>query len=238
MKKRSDGRYQKKVTLPDGRKKLVYGSSPQEVNKKSIELLKAADQGIRLDDNTTVGIWAKEWFTTYKKGLREHTLIGYRNAYNNHIFDYLADIPLKPVRPLHIQRVMNEGSNFSEDLQRKVLNTMNQIFTTAIQNGFIGRNPCEGVKITPHATDQRIKVLTQEQQKELLCAVQEPRALLFCTIRLYCGLRREEILGLMWTDIKEDELTVNRSATCRKDVSVISCPFVPVKRTKLLRGVS
>lgn len=43
--------------------------------------------------------------------------------------------------------------------------------------------------------------------------MQEPRASLFCAIGLYCGLRREEILGLMWSDIDSDDLTVNRAVT-------------------------
>ena len=35
MKKRADGRYQRKITLPDGTQKHVYGTSPAEVNRKS-----------------------------------------------------------------------------------------------------------------------------------------------------------------------------------------------------------
>ena len=213
MKKRSDGRYQKKITLSDGRQKHVYGRTPAEVNKKALEALKADEAGIIFGDKTTVGEWTTEWFSTYKQGLREHTLMGYRNAYNNHIYELLADIPLKNVRPTHIQQVMNGVSTYSEDLQRKVLNTMRQIFRTAIQNGLIARDPCEGIKITPHASDERLKTLSPEQQHILLESVVEPRARLFCAIGLYCGLRREEILGLMWSDIDNDELTVNRAIT-------------------------
>lgn len=112
---------------------------------------------------------------------------------------------------------MNAAAGYSEDLQRKILNTMRQIFDTAMQNGLMARNPCQGVKITPHATDDRIKVLTSEQQGTLLSSVTEPRALLFCAIGLYCGLRREEILGLMWSDIENDDLTVRRAVTFLKN---------------------
>ncbi len=217
MKKRADGRYYRRIRLPDSTEKHLYASSVTALNRMERETRNAVDKGLVLDDNTKVGEWAKEWFSTYKTGLREHTLMNYRNAYNNHIFLVLAGLPLKAVRQVHIQRVMNGVSNMSEDLQRKVLNTMKQIFETAMHNGLLATNPCNGVKITPRVADERIKALSPEQQEALLQAVTEPRARLFCAIGLYCGLRREEILGLMWSDIKGDELTVNRAVTFLKN---------------------
>lgn len=143
--------------------------------------------------------------------------MGYLNSYNNHIAPVLEKLPLKSVRPVHIQAVMNNVSDFSEDLQRKVLNTMKQIFETAIQNRLIAVNPCNGIKITPHASDERTKFLTPAQQDKLLDCVTEPRARTFVALGLYCGLRREESLGLMWSDIKGGKLTVNRAVTFLKN---------------------
>jgi len=217
MKKRADGRYRKKVTLPDGSVKYVYGTSPAEVNSKSKSLIKEADTGVKLDDDTKVGDWAAEWFKTYKSNLRQHTIMSYQNSYNNHILQFLATMPLKSVRPLHIQQVMNDVSIYSEDLQRKVLNTMKQMFDTAIQNRLITVNPCAGIKITPHVAEERIKVLSPAQQDTLMESVKEPRARLFAALGIYCGLRREESLGLMWGDIQEHSLTVNRAITFLKN---------------------
>ena len=42
---------------------------------------------------------------------------------------------------------MGEVSGKSEDLQRKVLNTMKQIFQTAQQNNLVGSNRPKGLKI-------------------------------------------------------------------------------------------
>ena len=217
MKKRADGRYRKKISLPDGTVKYVYDTSPATLNAKAKAILKEADTGVILDDNTKVGAWAQEWFKTYKSNLRQHTIMSYQNSYNNHIMDYLADMPLKSVRPLHIQQVMNGVATMSEDLQRKVLNTMRQIFDTAMLNRLIQSNPCIGVKITPHVVEVRIKVLSPAQQDVLMALVKEPRARLFVALGLYCGLRREESLGLMWSDIQKDSLTVNRAITFLKN---------------------
>ena len=51
MKKRADGRYQRKITLPDGTQKHVYGTSPAEVNRKAKEIERAFETGIDLSDH-------------------------------------------------------------------------------------------------------------------------------------------------------------------------------------------
>ena len=50
MKKRADGHYQRKITLPDGTQKHVYGTSPAEVNRKAKEIERAFETGIDLSD--------------------------------------------------------------------------------------------------------------------------------------------------------------------------------------------
>lgn len=217
MKKRADGRYRKKMLLPDGTIKYIYATNVPELNAKAKEIAKCADSGVIIGDNTLTGEWAAQWLKTYKSNLRGNTIKNYLNAYNNHIAPQLENISLKAVRPMHIQAVMNSVSGFSEDLQRKVLNTMRQIFETAIQNRLIAVNPCCGIKITPHSTDERLKVLTASQQRKILELVTDPMALVFVALGLYCGLRREESLGLMWSDIKGNKLTVNRAVTFLKN---------------------
>ena len=70
MKKRKDGRYQKKVMLSDGRQRLVYGRTIAEVNQAADALRDQDRQGLVVGDTTTVDEWAKTWFATYKSGLR------------------------------------------------------------------------------------------------------------------------------------------------------------------------
>ena len=217
MKKRKDGRYVTRIILPDGTKKDIYGTSTPEVNAKAKAIQREAETGVKLDDHTTVGEWAEQWRDIYKSNLREHTKMNYKNAWNNHIRPHLDTKPLKSVLPVDVRAVMNSVSNKSEDLQRKVLNTMRQMFDTAIQNRLMTVNPCTGIKITPHTSDNRIKVLSPVQQEELMQNVTDQRARLFCALGIYAGLRREEILGLQWGDIKDGKITVNRAVTFLKN---------------------
>lgn len=217
MKKRSDGRYVKKVTLPDGQQKYIYGKSQPEVTQKVRSLWQTYETGIKLYDQTTVGQWAEQWFSTYKQALRYSTRAGYSNAYNTHIMPYLATIPLKEVRPVQIQHVMNQLSGKSEALQQKVLSTLRQLFETARLNHLMTDDPTKGIKITRHTSREKQKFLSLNQQEELIRLVTEPRAKAFCALCMYTGLRREEALGLMWTDLSQGCLTVRRAVTFQKN---------------------
>lgn len=213
MKKRKDGRYQKKVTLSDGRQKLVYGRTIAEVTQAADELRDQDREGLLVGDMTTVDQWAKTWLGTYKSGLRANTLAMYRNSYNNHIMPFLAPLKLQDVRPVQVREVMQAVADMSESTQHKVLITMRQLFATARQNGLLLRDPTDGIKITPHARPQKKEYLSLEEQQALMDALKDgnPRARCFVGLCLYCGLRREEALGLQWSDIRDGKLTVNRS---------------------------
>lgn len=157
-KKRKDGRYQRKITLSDGKQKIVYGRTLAELNAAA-DTLRAEDrQGIKVGDSTLVGEWAKVWIDKYKADLRPNTLRMYKDAYNLHILDILGDLPLRSVRPVHIREVMSAVADKSESLQHKVLITMRQIFQTAQQNGLIVNDPTIGIKScsTPRQKKQNI----------------------------------------------------------------------------------
>lgn len=71
----------------------------------------------------------------------------------------------------------------------------------------------EGIKITPHAKAEKKKALLPDEVDILMSVVVEPRARVFCALCLYCGLRKEEALGLQWSDIQSNSLTVRRAMT-------------------------
>lgn len=213
LKKRKDGRYQRRVTLSNGKTKLVYGRTQAEVNAAARRAMADDDAGLEVGDTTTVGEWAKIWLTTYKTDLRPATVRMYRDAYNLHIMDTIGGMELRAVRPVHIRRVLSGVADLSESLQHKVLITARQIFTSARQNHLISSDPTEGLKITRHAKAKRKEYLTPTEYTRLLQDVTEPRARAFCALCIYCGLRREEALGLRWTDIGPAGMIVARAVS-------------------------
>ncbi|OUP02648.1 hypothetical protein B5F36_10485 [Anaerofilum sp. An201] len=213
-KKRADGRYQRKITLSDGRQKIVYGRTLAELARAEAEARDADRSGLQVGDHTLVGEWAKIWLETYKSNLRPNTVRMYRGAYNKHIMATLGGMELQSVRPVHIRAVMAKVADKSESLQHKVLLTMRQLFAEARRNHLVAADPTEGVKITAHASPDKVKSVEVEDQQTFVAALrtlEDRRPLAFVGLCLYCGLRKEEALGLQWSDIAGDRLTVRRA---------------------------
>lgn len=213
LKKRKDGRYQRKITLSDGRQRIVYGKTLAELNAAADDLRAQDNAGLRIGDHTLVGEWAKIWLQTYKANVKASTRRCYQDAYNLHIMEHIGAMEIKDVHPVHISQIMTEVSGKSKSLQHKVKITLQQIFRTAQQNHLIQNDPTQGAKETPHARPKRKEYLTLAEGQALLQAVSDPRARAFCALCFYCGLRRSEALGLQWTDVGPAGLVVNRSIT-------------------------
>ena len=97
LKKRKDGRYQRRVTLSNGKTKLVYGRTKAELSA-AVRAVQAEDSaGLEVGDHTLVGEWAKIWLDTYKTGLRYSTTKMYRSAYNLHVMELLGGMELREV---------------------------------------------------------------------------------------------------------------------------------------------
>lgn len=75
------------------------------------------------------------------------------------------------------------------------------------------KNPADGITIKQSTKPDKIKFLTTDQQIALFETLDEPRSRVFCGLCMYADLRREEALGLMWTDIEDGKLTVRRATT-------------------------
>lgn len=208
------GYYRKRVKLPTGKWKDVRGKTKEEVRAKLYELETSVRQGIVLDDDTTVAELALEWYSNRKGGLSVARQNDYRNAINLRICPELGDMKLKAVRPENCQRVMAAMSGMSHSAQQKTVSAMKQIFACAVDNGLIQRSPAEKIQAKGAKAKEKT-ALTREQCAQLEEAVRGTRAYIFVMLGLYAGLRREEILGLQWSDIDlqadPPRLTVNNA---------------------------
>ena len=104
----------------------------------------------------------------------------------------------------------------SKSVQRKCLQIAGAIFRTAVANNIIMKSPMSQDDTPAEAPEEKdVKPLTQEQSRTLLQALEGTRAYLFCLMALTLGLRRGELLGLMWDDIdtKTGFLTVQHNKT-------------------------
>lgn len=198
MKKRTDGRYTKTVTV-EGKRQFIYGYSEEEVLDQYLELKMKLKKGMQLDDNITLGEMAIEWYDIYIKDEKsQKTQDMYKSIINTHIAEF-ADYKLKDIKPIMIDKYFKK-LNKSKSLEHKIRITFNQIFKLAIANKIIDYNPMNHVKSTAQDNPNR-KYLDENGRNIVLRALEGHRSHLLVLTILNTGMREGEALALTWNDI-------------------------------------
>ena len=89
----------------------------------------------------------------------------------------------------------------SNSLQSKVLIHLRSIFTMAMENGLVAKSPVSSMLKAGGKRTEEKTALTPEESRLLLKRGTDIRARTFLLIALHTGMRRKEIIGLMWEDI-------------------------------------
>ena len=141
MKKRADGRYQLSIMIgynENGtpKRKVVYGKTQKELKDKASELRMQYNQGLKLDNNVTIGEWAEIWLKTYKSGVEYKTLVMYTGIIKNYVSKYFSSMKLCDLKTAHLQKVVNDNSHKRHTMRQFKL-TITQMMEQAILNDLV-----------------------------------------------------------------------------------------------------
>ena len=101
---------------------------------------------------------------------------------------------------------------------------LKRILGTAVDYGLIGENPVKKVA-RPRYERPEMRFLAPGQVRELLDAV-EPAWRLLIALPVLCGLRKGEVLGLMWDDIDIESMQIRVNKSMRG--GIITSPKTPM----------
>ncbi|WP_298021168.1 site-specific integrase [uncultured Dysosmobacter sp.] len=188
----------KTLSLPNGKRKYIYGKTEAEAEEKLQEAKMLLRAGIDLGDDTTFGEYAQMWYNVYKKPkLRENSKASITNALNVHILPYLSALKMQDVTPMAIQSCLNHLSNSSKSLYGTVLQCLRAIFDSAVDDNLIIRSPVPKRLKNNGVTKKKLRALTIAQEEILLTALEGTTARLFVWFLSKTGLRRGEALAVM-----------------------------------------
>lgn len=139
-----------------------------------------------------------------------------------------ALLSVEDITAVHINKFMqwaidkgsSTGGSLSSEYIKSIHGMLFSFFNFAVNEGVIQVNPCIGTKVpfkTKNRTDETKKAWMDADEykafREELIDKHLDRLVEVCDLLIYTGMRREELLGLRWTDFNELEgkLEINNS---------------------------
>ncbi len=174
----------------------VYAKTPEELEAKVAARLAQIEAAKALAANPYVYQVAVDWYaTTTQRSFKRRE--DYRNAINRHICPVIGQMHISEVTTADVASVMAAADGYSRSLQDKIASTLRQVFSYAAEQGYISSSPCGKLKAGGKKPAEKT-ALTPAEQATLLRVVAGQQIEGFVWLGLFAGLRREEILGLMW----------------------------------------
>ena len=158
-----------------------------------------------------------EWLTDIQRRVRPNTYNSYALVVNTHLIPYFQplDLDIQSVKIIHIQEYcdtkLDQGLTVNTVIKHRA--NLCQIFKLAIRRELIVSNPTEGV-VLPVKKKHVPTFYNVNQIEKLIRLAKGDPIESAVVLASHFGLRREEVLGLRWSDIDLDEgvMTIRHTA--------------------------
>ena len=251
IRKRKDGRWEGRYIAghdANGKplRKNVLGRTQAEVRdklKKAIEECQGVDIGRA--DEYTVATWMKLWFELYSKpNIRESTQERYWNHIRYHIIPHIGHIKLRKLTGRQIQKMYNDvrdhgrvkkgpndkrGSSLTVSYIISLHRMFHMALDRAVKEQLIPRNPSDDVTL-PKNEKKEMKILKPDNISIYLEEAERRGVLPMFYLELCSGLRKGELIALLWEDldIERQTISVSKQAMRVKGGGVkVSTPKTP-----------
>ncbi len=229
IRKRADGRWEGRYTAghdPATGKRItknVLGKTQAEVRQKLKQAIaESQDVDVAKADEYTVGTWLKTWYDLYAKpNVRTATANRYDLMINVYTVPRIGSIKLSKLTGRDLQKLYkdlqesgrvhrgkSETAGLSSTTVRSVHLMLHNAFQRAVKERLLVRNPTEDC-IAPKARKVEMKVLEPEKMRAYLEAARDRGVLPMFFLELTTGLRKGEIVALLWSDLDEESKTVS-----------------------------
>lgn len=190
--------YRTRIVDADGKRVALYARTPEELYAKVQEAEELIEDSIFRSTTPTVNEYCEKWLKIQKGRLRSTTYIDYEWKVKNFIQKPLGKRFMEDITPDDVNLALLPVLNMSHSVYRSTQMLFKLIFTAAVDSRVISESPCKKISAKGGKPPKEKPALTDEQVDKLLSAIKDLPPYVFVMIGLYCGLRREEILGLMW----------------------------------------
>ncbi|HEY7094953.1 MAG TPA: tyrosine-type recombinase/integrase, partial [Ktedonobacterales bacterium] len=235
---RADGRYEAKVTLPDGTRKSFYRKTRKAADDALTKAKGNVAQGIPVSpEKQSVAQYLASWLDGAEHGLKPRTVTSYRNAITHHIAPALGRIKLARLDPQTVRgfyaKKLTAGASASS--VRGMHTVLRRALAQAEEDGLVPRNVAAIVK-PPRMTRSEMHVLSPEEARILLEAAQGDRLEALYTLALTTGMRIGELCALRFVDVDLKAQALHVRCTLRyrnQDLYFFETPKTPKSRRRI-----
>lgn len=203
------------------RSKLAPASTcEREVKKIAAELLRPLNQGL-------VSVGSAISFNYYVQNEYEGAVLPlmakatqdrYRGILENYLNPSFGKMCLRDLTPLTLQKYFTgmSTSKLSHESIDKIRDVLSSVLGSAKDFGLLVANPVEGVRLPRDTRGRKSRpYVPPEKFSALLALIPEPYSTMVHTA-VYTGLRVSELVGLRWSNLHSDSITIEQRC-CRGD---------------------
>lgn len=202
----ADGRQIRKTTTF----KAPEGTTPKKAerlaNEFAIDFERKVRGNVEFADNMKFSELCEQYFNLYAKNeLKGVTAYTYQGQVKNHLLPEFENLRLKNFTP---NRISNYFAKLKLQPQtcKKIFTILESIFSFAVRQGFILKNPCVGVILPKSKSNEDKKMLNSSQVKTLMKMLtsEDVESSQFSAIirtLILTGMRASESLALQWGDV-------------------------------------
>jgi integrase len=219
IRKRKDGRYEARLTLSDGKRMSICGSTREEVATSLATAISDRNKGlpVAIDGKQTVRQYLEGWLAAIKGNVRPKTFTGYEIYVRLHTVPTLGKTRIAKLTPQQLQALYSKKleEGLSPTTVFHIHATIHRALQQAVRWGVIARNVA-GLVDPPRRTRQEMKTYSSEQARILLDAAVGERLEALYILAITTGMRQGELLGLRWKDVDLDEQVLRVRATMQR----------------------
>ncbi len=169
------------------------------------------------------------WYAQYVNSVKKSTAQRVKYYFVKKILPIFGELKINKITPAFCQNAVNEWFTTSYSCSALKIYT-SKVFKFAINQHLITDNPMDRIIIPrkqKHQKRKEQKFLDKEQLNKLLSTIQYNetyQAFVMFRLLAFTGIRKGELLALVWEDInfQEDTLAINKSVSSLIDGPIIT----------------
>jgi len=224
---RRDGRWQADLTVgydENGKqlRKSLYGRTQEEARTK-LDAFKQQRGTLRLDRETVSG-FLERWAAVKDRHVKPTTMAQYRYCIDKHIVPRLGRVKLVELTPVQVHRFVGQ---VADEAGASTANKCRIVLHNAYKQGMrwqvVSVNPAAVVDPLPQKK-REMRLWEPDEAARFLDLTQGHRLYALFYLAMSTGLRRGELLGLRWQDIRGATLSVVQTRVKVNGEMVVQSP--------------